>query len=130
MLDLTHLHQIPDHAYWYLASPYSKYPDGLEAAFRDVCRATAHLITNSVKVYSPIAHTHPVAIHGDVDPLDHSIWLPADEPMMRAAHGLIVCKMETWEISYGIGVEIRLFQDMGRPIVYMDYPSWELAEAA
>lgn len=130
MLHLNHLRSIPEGRYWYLASPYSKYPDGLDAAFRHVCRATAHLIKNKVRVYSPIAHTHPVAIHGGVDPLDHNIWLPADEPMMRAAHGLIICKMETWRDSYGIGVEIETFKEMGRPVVYMDHPSWVLRDAA
>lgn len=127
-INLDHLRQAP--AYWYLASPYSKYPDGLEAAFRDVCKATAFLIQESVRVYSPIAHTHPVAVHGGVNPLDHSIWLPADEPLMRAAHGLIVCKMATWEDSYGIGVEVETFKEMGRPVLYMDFPSFDLAEAA
>jgi len=30
--------------YWYLASPYSKYPQGLVEAFEEVCRAAAWLI--------------------------------------------------------------------------------------
>jgi hypothetical protein len=116
-VDLDYLRRAP--GYWYLASPYSKYPDGLENAFRDVCKSTAYLIGEGVKVYSPIAHTHPIAIHGGMDPLDHGIWLPADEPLMRAAHGLIICMMETWRESYGIGVEIENFKDRGRPIIYM-----------
>lgn len=105
---------------WYLATPYSKYPKGIEAAFLVACQQTALLIRAGIPVYSPIAHTHPVAVNGDIDPLDHTIWLPADAPMMRAATGLIVCKMESWESSYGIGVEIAEFKKAGKPVVYME----------
>ena len=119
--------------YWYLASPYSKYPAGLEAAFQEVCRQTALLIRHGIPVYSPIAHTHPIAIHGGMDPLDHGIWLPADLPLMRAAHGLIVCQMATWDQSYGIGEEIKEFTKLGLPIIYMEpgvVPPELLAKAA
>jgi hypothetical protein len=107
-------------SYWYLASPYSKYPGGLDEAFKEVCRAAASLIRAGVRVYSPIAHTHPIAIHGNIDPYDHGIWLPADEPFMKKASGLIVLRAESWEKSYGISVEIEEFRKAGKPIVYMD----------
>src|SRR3990167_7939164 len=92
--------------YFYLATPYSKYPAGLEMAFAEACRASGYLIGQGVRVFSPIAHTHPVARFANIDPLDHTIWLPADKPMMDGSVGMIVCKMESWEISYGIGEEI------------------------
>jgi len=107
-------------SYWYLGSPYSKYPAGLNAAWEDVCRETARLIRAGVPVYSPIAHTHPVAMYGHMDPLDHSIWLPADKPMMDAACGLIVLKMEGWEASYGLKHEIEVFEAADKPIIYME----------
>src|SRR5688572_29901079 len=106
--------------FWYVGSPYSKYPDGLHAAFREVSRITGSLIAQGVHCYSPIAHTHPVAIHSGMDPLDHSIWLAADAPLMRAAIGLIVCKMESWEKSYGLKVEIEEFERAEKPIVYLE----------
>ena len=106
--------------FWYLATPYSKYPKGIEEAFMVACRAAADLIRAGVRVYSPIAHTHPVAIHGGIDPYAHEIWIPADMPFMRAAHGLIVLRAEGWEVSHGIAIEIAGFQKLNRPIVYMD----------
>lgn len=106
--------------YFYLASPYSKHPGGLDEAFKEVCRAAAVLIRAGVRVYSPIAHTHPIALHGSIDPYDHGIWLPADEPFMHGACGLIVLRAESWEQSYGISVEIAQFENAGKPIVYMD----------
>jgi hypothetical protein len=111
---------VPKGRYFYLATPYSKYPDGLDAAFRDACRATATLISAGVPVFSPIAHTHPVAVYGKMDPLDHSIWLPADKPMMDAAFGLLVARLDTWELSYGIKVEINEFIATGKPVIHLE----------
>lgn len=106
--------------YWYCATPYSKFSGGIEEAFKMACRQTALLIRAKVPVYSPIASTHPVAIHGGMDPLDHSIWLPADKPFMDAAKGLIVVMAEGWRESYGIGEEIKEFRAAGKPIIYME----------
>src|SRR3954464_3893738 len=75
---------IPDGVLCYLATPYSKYEHGnLELALREAARLAAQLMLSGVRVYSPIAPTHPLAIYGDVDPLDHDIWLPFDEAMMQ-----------------------------------------------
>lgn len=106
--------------FWYLATPYSKFPAGIEAAFVVACQAAALLIRAGVRVYSPIAHTHPIAVHGGIDPYAHEIWLPADEPFMDAARGLIVLRAESWEKSYGISKEIEHMQKLGLTIIYMD----------
>ena len=108
--------------YWYLASPYSKYPEGLEKAFEHVAAAAGEMIRRGIRVYSPIAHTHPIAIHSGQDPLDHGTWIPADVPFMHAASGLAVLKMPSWEISYGIEVEIEEFRESGKPIRFLDWP--------
>jgi hypothetical protein len=105
----------------YLATPYSKYPTGIEMAFRDACVLTGRLLRSGVKVYSPIAHTHPIAIHGKLDPHDHSIWLPFDKAVMDKADVLLVAKMPSWEASYGIAEEIKVFRQAGKPIYYLDH---------
>lgn len=112
--------------YYYLASPYSKYPiemGGLEGAFQEICRASAWLLKQGVRVFSPIAHSHPIAYHGGIDPADHDLWLHADKPLMDGACGLIVAMMPTWTESYGIGVEIQQFHRDGKPIHYLAWPS-------
>jgi hypothetical protein len=106
--------------YWYVGSPYSKYPAGRAAAHADVCRETGRLIQEGIPVYSPIAHTHPIAEFAGMDPLDHNIWLPADRPMMDAACGLIVLKLAGWEESYGLAEEIKVFTQARKPVLYMD----------
>ena len=106
--------------FWYLGSPYSKYPLGLEQAFREVCRCAAVFVREGIPVYSPIAHTHPIAMEGRLDPLDHTIWLAFDAPMMAAAEGLIVCEMQGWQESEGLKKEIEFFESRDRPVTFFD----------
>lgn len=105
--------------FYYLATPYSKYPGGIERAHADACAQAALLIKSGVPVYSPIAHTHPIAIEGDIDPFDHQVWLEADRAFMETACGLIVCEMDGWRESYGIEQEIRCFAKQGKPRIQM-----------
>lgn len=106
--------------YWYLATPYSKYPEGIEAAFVAACVNHALLIKAGIPTFCPIAHTHGPATLGGIDPLDHKIWLPADAPFMHAAFGLIMCKLPSWEISYGMNAEREAFDAAGKPVVWME----------
>ena len=105
--------------FYYLATPYSKYPGGIERAFVDACRNAAVLVRAGVPVFSPIAHTHPVAMHGEIDPMDLSVWLEADRTFMDASKGIIVCMMKGWEVSEGIKHEIEYFRKSGKPIINM-----------
>lgn len=106
----------------YLATPYSKYPGGLDDAWNDACRAAASLLRAGVPVYSPIAHTHPIAVNGGIDPLDYTFWLKIDEAMMAAADELIVVMMPGWERSKGIEHEVRYFTLADKPIRYVPWP--------
>ena len=106
-------------SFWYLASPYSKYSSGNEEAFQEVALQTGLLVQAGVPVFSPIAHTHPIALYAGMDPLDHTIWLPCDRPMMDAAGGIIVCMMDGWRESYGVAHEIEVFRAAGKPVVFM-----------
>lgn len=105
---------------WYVASPYTLYPAGIEHAFEKVAALTGRLILHRVAAFSPIVHSHIVAASANIDPLDHSIWMRMDEPLMNAASGLIVATMPGWATSYGVGVEIETFRKAGKPIVYLD----------
>lgn len=104
--------------YLYVATPYTKYPGGIEEAFREACRVTAVLMRQGAKVFSPIAHTHPIATYGGIDPKDWEFWMAADAPLMEAASGLIVVMMPGWEESAGVAAEIEAFKAAGKPIYY------------
>jgi Domain of unknown function (DUF1937) len=107
-------------AFWYLATPYSKYPHGIKAAFNLAVEARGLLLRAGVPCFSPIIHSHPVAIRCGIDPHDHSIWLPSEAPIMAAACGLIMLRAESWESSYGMEQERLIFKGSQRPVVYMD----------
>lgn len=101
---------------------YSKHPEGIEKAFEQAAWAAAKLLERGHSVYSPIAHTHPVAIYGGIDPLRHDIWLPADEPFMTAAAELWVATMPKWQESKGIAHEIAFFEAAGKPVRFLSWP--------
>lgn len=104
--------------YWYLATPYSKYPFGHDAAFEMAACAAAKLMENGVAVFCPITHSHPASkFIGSVANTDHDFWLNIDRPMMRAAGGLIVYKAQSWEVSDGMAKEIEEFRAAGKPVV-------------
>ncbi|MDB5358884.1 MAG: hypothetical protein JWO51_181 [Rhodospirillales bacterium] len=105
--------------FWYLASPYSKYIGGIGAAFRIAGENAAHLVRAGVAVFSPIVHSHIIAIRGAIDPFDHSIWMPLDAPLMAAARGLIVLQADGWDESRGVAIEIETFKAAHKPVFYM-----------
>lgn len=116
------LHLLPDvGSFWYVATPYSQYPGGIDNAYSDACRVSGVLIQAGLKIYCPIAHTHPIAIYSGIDPLAHEIWLPVDKPLMDAAGGILVVKMPSWERSRGIGFEIREFELAGKPVYGLEW---------
>ena len=112
-----------DGGFYYLASPYSKWEGGLDDAAYVVSEIAGRLISRGLCVFCPIAHTHSVAYAADIEPLNHDIWLPMDEPFMRTARGLIVAGMKGWRDSYGIGEEIKHFAQAGKPRYLLDTAS-------
>lgn len=110
----------------YLATPYTKYHLGIEAAFVHAAEISARLLQHGVRVYSPIAHTHPLAVYGKLDPTDHKIWLPFDEAMMDAADCLIVAHMRGWDASFGVKHEMEFFAKQNKPIVHISPTSLEI----
>jgi len=111
----------------YLATPYSKYPDGPQTAFVHACKLAGRLLRAGVKLYSPIAHTHPIASYANIDLLDLSIWLPFDEAMMRACDVLIVAQLPTWQTSIGIAHEVAFFTRAEKPIFNLEPETLRMA---
>jgi hypothetical protein len=104
----------------YLATVYTHYRGGLDRAHEDACRIAAKLLWSGVMVYSPIAHSHPLAIHGALDPLQVELWYKHNELMMDRCDTLIVALMAGWDKSEGIAHEINYFLHMNKPIYNLD----------
>lgn len=126
-MTLERLREAAGDGYVYLASPYSKYHDGLALAHRQACRAAGFLIGAGIPVFCPIAHSHPISAHASIEPFDHAIWLPADAPFLRAAAALCVYRLPGWGESFGVLAEIREFRALGRPFFSMS-TSFEVLE--
>jgi len=118
MANLRHLVGLQRNGYEYLASPYTKFPGGHQAAFDEVCRAAAWLLDRGLTVFSPVAHTHPIARHV-MTPPTHRFWLDHDLPLLAAARGMIVYQMDGWDESAGIREEMEFAKGRGMPVLYL-----------
>lgn len=114
----------------YLASPYSKYRDGLEAATSEIAKVAAKLIDTGVHLFCPITHMHQIARDGNLEPRDHNLWMRLDHALMQHCDCLVVTKMDGWDKSAGVAEEIKTFEDTGREILYLDPKTNELSASA
>lgn len=105
---------------WYLATPYTHFEGGIDDAFVNASRIAAKLVCQGVNVYAPIVHSHPIAVHGAMDALDHALWMGVDAAFMERCDGMIVGCMAGWESSKGVRFEIDWFRKAGKPIRYYD----------
>lgn len=105
----------------YLASPYShKDINVCVERFRAICRFAAKAIAEGYNVYSPIAHSHSIAMHGEVDHLAHELWMKQDMVMLPRCDELWVCMMDGWENSDGMKMEIAYAKEHDIPVHFME----------
>ena len=112
--------------YFYICTPYSKWRGGINDACRMATDIAGRLIKYKMPVYSPIAHTHPIAKQCGINPFDHDIWMPADKPLLEGAAALIVADLPGWRESRGVTQEIEWFRATSKPIYLLDLWSYEL----
>lgn len=108
----------------YLASPYSH----VDAAVRHerfvmVCRAVAALLRQGQLVFSPIAHSHPVALHGELDG-EWSVWRDMDMWFLSRCQRFAVLTLPGWQYSVGVNAEMTMAREQGKAIDLLD--PWHL----
>ena len=109
----------------YLASPYSS-PHPVERDYRYLmaCKAAAYLIKQGYEVFSPIAHSHGIAMVGDG--LQHSeLWYEADRRIFDICDLLVVAKIDGWDNSKGVQMEIGWARNKGIPIEYLEQEQFD-----
>src|SRR5262249_28129706 len=99
----------------YLATPYS-HPDPavMEARFEQACKIAGELLVSGQVVFSPIAHTHPIAVRCEL-PRGWDFWERYDREMVAAASKIVVVMMPGWEKSKGIAGEIAIARELRIP---------------
>lgn len=102
----------------YLASPYTHDdPEVMEQRFQDVCKVAAELMREGRHVFSPIAHSHPIAQAGKL-PVDWEFWKGYCIAMLSACSDVTVLMLNGWEDSKGIEAETQIAKELGLPIYY------------
>ena len=105
---------------YYLSTPYSLYPGGPHFAFVAAAKLAARLLETGMTFFCPIAHSHPIAMYGQINYTDHELWIPFDEAMMSRSDALLVANMVTWKESKGIAMEVAFFEKVGKPVYDLD----------
>lgn len=106
----------------YLASPYS-HPDPVVRARRAELarRATAILMEKGYHVFSPIAHS--VAVEAYLSHKQpHKFWMSQCYAMLRRCERLVVLRIDGWEQSKGVRLEIKAARSIEMPVDYFDLP--------
>ncbi len=104
----------------YLASPYAHASEQVRIHRFDVaCSVSATLMRTGLHVFSPIAHSHPIAMHG-LDAVDHGFWLTFDQWFLDRCEEMLVLTIPGWRESKGVTWEIERATARGIPIRYVD----------
>jgi hypothetical protein len=103
----------------YLASPYS-HPDPAvrQQRFELACKAAGTLMAHGMLVFSPIAHTHPIAEFCAL-PKGWEFWEKFDRAFISVSRALIVLTIDGWKDSTGVQAEIRIAKELGIPVDYL-----------
>lgn len=103
----------------YLASPYSDPdPKVQEARWKAACRAASEMMRAGEHIFSPIAHTHPIAEFGL--PGGWDFWEAYDREMLRACCELRVLMLDGWKTSKGVNAEVDIATEMGIPVRFVE----------
>jgi len=105
----------------YLAVPYTDPdPEVKEERFEKVNEVAARLINKGENIFSPISMAHPIAKAGGL-PGNWEFWDEFDRAYLECCKKVYVLMLDGWEESTGVKAEIKIAEEMGIKIVYLDY---------
>jgi hypothetical protein len=102
----------------YIASPYSHESQNvMRDRFHAVCEYAGRMMQAGKVVYSPIAHSHPIAMRVGL-PTDWEYWERFDRVMLQQCTELHVLQIEGWYESEGVRAEVCMAEQLGLPVTY------------
>ena len=107
----------------YLAVPYS-HADRYVRVARWIAanKAAAKLMASGLYVFSPISHTHPIAEASDGTlPRGWDFWEGFDRQYLNVCKKVTVLRIPGWDTSTGVTAEIKIGNEAGIPVEYMDW---------
>jgi hypothetical protein len=104
----------------YLAVPYS-HPDPAVRIERFLAanQAAGSLMSAGEVVFSPISHTHPIAVQCEL-PKGWEYWQHFDREFIAISSKVLVLKIDGWQESVGIAAEIAIAAELGIPVEYLE----------
>lgn len=113
----------------YLATPYTKHPEGQEYAFLYAAGQLANLYALGVKrIYAPIVHWHTATLFDNSNILRRyspDEWFEHNRPEMDLCDVMAIpdetgSQVEAVPTSEGIAKERAYFEQCGRPVIVYD----------
>jgi len=105
----------------YLASPYSHADQAVVLQrFEKVCQVAASLMSRGHLIFSPIAHTHPIAMAGKLE-THWDFWQRYDRAMLDACGSLWVLMLPDWGMSVGIANEVEYMRRLRKPVAFLQW---------
>ena len=106
----------------YVACPYSHNDPVVRAErFERANYYSARMMAAGLLVFSPISHTHQIALAGDL-PKGWDFWERYDRAYLGICRAMVVLCLRGWEQSKGVQEEIKIMDDLKRPVWYIqDY---------
>lgn len=103
----------------YLASPYS-HPDAFvrEERYLRAMKVLHGLLEKRIWTFSPIVHCHELKKVAAL-PFEHKFWLDYDCHILKLCEKLIVLKIEGWETSRGVKMEMDFAAANNIPIEFL-----------
>lgn len=106
----------------YLACPYtSKAPHSgaWEAVrFQLANIAAMAFIRQGAIVFSPLSHSHPIAMTQPATKNTHSLWLSQDLAFLDRSDVMIILDLPGARTSFGVGREIQFCEETQKPYFY------------
>lgn len=104
----------------YLASPYSHDCKMFEMMrYHSAMRACVAMMNRGLHVFSPIVHSHPMAIKHDL-PKDFAFWVAYNRRWIDACDSLAVLAIDGWRESKGVNGEAEYALSLGKRVWYVD----------
>ncbi len=103
----------------YLASPYSHPDEAVRVErFRQAARAAGKLMAAGCFVFSPISHTHPIAVECEL-PTGWEFWERYDRLHIASCSCVVVLILKGWDESAGVKAEMKIAAELGKPVRWM-----------
>jgi hypothetical protein len=105
----------------YLSSPYSHQTEQIRNyRFEQACKATALLLRAQPdwNVFSPIAHSHPLHVHGGLAG-NWDFWSKVDYDYIDRCDIVVVLALPGWKESTGVTEELVYANQHGKHVIFM-----------